>query len=75
MNLINKNNNLLLQNDFFLKKIKDDDISYIYLVFDKNYLDISSKRYVYEYFDKDCFKRKKINEISVKFYFNNCKDN
>ena len=61
--------------NFFSNKLKNNNISNIYLVFDKNYLDTSANRYIYEYFDKDCFRKKKINEISLKFNFNNCRDN
>ena len=59
--------------NFFLEKVDTNDISKIYLVFPENEIEDNANRYIYEYFDKECFSVKKVNNILTKFNFNNCK--
>ncbi len=59
--------------NFFLEKVDTNDISKIYLVFPENEIEDNANRYIYEYFNKECFSVKKVNNILTKFNFNNCK--
>ena len=59
--------------DFFLKNLKKNDISSIYLVFNKDKLEYSAKRYVYEYVESKCFISKKINDTLMRLDIKNCK--
>ena len=59
--------------NFFHKKVNTFDISTIYLVFHKNNIEDKANRYIYEYFDKESLSLKRINDILIKFNFNNCK--
>ena len=58
---------------FYLKQLTLNNISKIYLVFDKSELAQSKKRYIYEYIDQECFKSQVVNDIFVKMNLNDCK--
>ncbi len=58
---------------FYLKQLTLNNISKIYLVFDKSELEQSKKRYIYEYIDQECFKSQVINDIFIKMNLNDCK--
>lgn len=58
---------------FYLNQLSSNNISKIYLVFDKSELEQSKKRYIYEYIDQECFKSQVVNDIFIKIHFNNCK--
>ena len=68
-----KNKYYAIFKDFFLKKVNTFDVSTIYLVFHENEIEDKKNRYIYEYFDKECFSLKRINDILKKFNFDNCK--
>ena len=60
--------------NFFVNKIKKNDISVIYLVFEKDVLEFSTKRYVYEYFNSKCFNSETINDNLLRLDIKNCKN-
>ena len=60
--------------NFFVNKIKKNDISVIYLVFEKDVLEYSTKRYVYEYFNSKCFNSETINDNLLRLDIKNCEN-
>ena len=58
---------------FYLSQLTINNISKIYLVFDRTELEQSKKRYIYEYIDQECFKSELVNDIFIKMNLNNCK--
>ena len=60
-----KNKYFPFYKDFFIRKLKEQNINYIYVTGNK-------KKYLLNIFEKNCFEIKSINKISSKIYINNC---
>ena len=58
---------------FYLNQLISNNISKIYLVFNKSELEKFKRNYIYEYIDQECFKTDVINDILIKMNLNNCK--
>ena len=67
-----ENPHYLTYKTFFLNKMKINNISKIYLVVDEKYKEASASRFIFEYFDKDCFESKNVNNILTKYNFQDC---
>ena len=60
-----KNKYFSYYKEFFIKKLKDQNINNIYVTGNK-------KRYLSNIFEESCFKIKSINEIALKINIDNC---